>query len=211
MDAPPGGDSKPISFNVGEARAQSAEEKHIAFLDRVGDVAQYFSSGDNRFSFHKKGDSESGEKVLVDNHFTVFGAGGNYRQVALDHCTLVAAKDSEGKQYIARKRKILKSPDGDPIFPDEHMSLWRFLEKYEPDWTWITKSEWQTVLQNCAAVLEADQRAELGDDAYRKADEEKRRLAAASRDNPELALGAAIASGVASALAELGIKKKAAV
>jgi hypothetical protein len=208
LDAPPGGDDKPKSFNVGDAHAQSAEEKHFAFLDAVGDMAQYFCGGDNRFSFHKKGEAESGEKVFVDNHFRAYGAGGDYRQVALDFCELVTAKDIEGKQYIARKRKILKSPDGDPIFPSAQMSLWKFCETFEPDWNWITKSEWAAIVESCAPVLEADKRAELGDAAHRKVAQEQWQQAADAKLNPHGTLAAGIAAGVAQALAELGVSPK---
>ncbi len=202
---PPPSLEKPADINIGLPTSTTAEQRHVDLVDACADITQF--SGDTRFPFRRRG--ETSESVyLMDSVFLAFGSGGATRQLSVDKCELVSARDPDGKATLVRKRSIGRSPDGEPIFSSFSIPLWKFVRDFEPQGSWIQPSEWAALVESCAPVLAADERAEASNAAFLAESSRRLEAARASRQNPEASLGTAIAAGVAAALRDLGLAPK---
>jgi hypothetical protein len=128
----------------------------------------------------------------------------------IDPFTPSTASDPKtGKLITVRNRTIGQSGGGEPIYPGFFIDAWKFCLEFSPELTWMSRSEWKSILAELAPAISRDQAAAAADGEAFAITREKATQAAAAADNPTAYLGAAIALGVAEALKGLGLKQKA--
>jgi hypothetical protein len=207
-DTPPGLDLKPSDINEGNPTKANDEEQWLDETD-LGDVSIWMTGG-NEFPFVAIGQSESDRTRVFGDHIHIaFLHGGKTLDVSCERAELVESKDLEGAKCFVRKKKIGRSPDGEPVFSTFHIPVWKFCELFEtaPE-NRVRQPEWIRAVAEIQARLDVHKKLELGNAEFLKSEMEKRARARATAENPTAALAAGIAAGVAQALAELGISQK---
>ena len=126
-------------------------------------------------------------------------------QLFCERAKPVQELDAEGRSITVRVRDVPLSAAKEPIYPTFFISAHRFLKEYRPAGGWMSETEWCKLQEELAAIGAHEAALDEQEEAHRRQEEAKIKQAAAAKLNPSGELGAAIAAGVAQALAELGL------
>jgi hypothetical protein len=169
-------------------------------VTRYGDAKQFVSNAEP---------TSKRRYAIVSQHVIIDRRGGMRCRFFIDPFIPSLASDPRTKQLVTvRNRTIGRASSGEPVFSSFPIDAWRFCEEFAPEPTWMSKSEWAAILRELAPIIDRDKTAAAADAEAFAVTREKATQAAAAQDNPSGYLGAAIAMGVASALASLGIEPK---
>jgi hypothetical protein len=147
--------------------------------------------------------------AIVGQHGAIDKRGGVRCRFTVDVFIPSTASDPKTKKLITvRNRTIGRASDGSPIYPGFQIDAWKFCLEFVPELTWMTASEWRSVLAELAPTIARDQAAAAADGHAVAVTREKAQQAAAAADNPSAHLATGIAAGVAQALASLGVEPK---
>ena len=159
--------------------------------------------------WRKNSEPDSEVRYAIAGQHIVVGGGGKRVAFYCDSFKPTTAFDIRTRRTVdVRLRRIGKSPDGQPVYPSFTCDAWRWCQDYTPDPSWMTATEWQGVLKELAPTIARDKALALGETQSHREREAQFAQSEAARRNPTSELGRAIAEGVASALAQLGLKPK---
>ena len=134
---------------------------------------------------------------------------GEYVVATLEKFIPGTAYDVATKREVAVRRRVVgRSANGEAIYPVIRVPLCEFVDRFMPDPTWMTASEWNSIKAQLAPLIEREKgivRAETDASAAasRQANDAHRHAL-----NPGAAMSEAIAHGIAAALAQLNASPK---
>jgi hypothetical protein len=138
---------------------------------------------------------------------TVFVGSGPDQQwlgVSIAGFELGQGTDPRSKAPIEVRKKVIKRTfGGEPIFDLIRLDAVRLFTEYHPDERQLSHSEFKSYVAGLAPVIERDRALSQSDRASTAARVARASEAAAARENPQQYLAAAIAQGVAAALANM--------
>lgn len=133
-------------------------------------------------------------------------------EVLLDVFEPLRGSEPGGRELVeVRRRRVGMTPLGEKIFPQRMIEMWRLCEEFEPDFDGqrrITRSEWSQILDGLAETLNADKADYEAEVAARQRRHDEYIEQQNFAKNPGSQMAAAIAQGVAAAMAEMGLKAK---
>ena len=204
---PPGSDSQKasyISINEGSGAALTPDQQLEA--DRTDYDPAFGAWPDRHWRRNSTPDAPQRYSPVGAGHVAYSPCGAGRLCIFVDEFVpSVGRHPKTGKMVDIRSRKIGRSPDGEPLFAGFSLDAWKFCREFSPD-GWLTDYEWRKVLKGMEPLLRRDQDVAENEGVLIAARNAQLGQSASAQMNPTAALGAAIAKGVAQALAALNIK-----
>lgn len=184
----PGSPPSGATENQNEPRLDAQER-----LDQIRD--QYPLATDK--IWHKKSEPNSELCYAILNSHVNQSTDGPYPAFSVDGFTVTAGYDAKTKKQVEHRHRITRTaPDGSPIYSQFHIDCWKFCEEYVPDESWMTASEWKSLLKELAPVIEHDKRLAGVDRAQGLQRDAQLQRALEARTNPNKSMAEAVVAAM---------------
>jgi hypothetical protein len=132
--------------------------------------------------------------------------GRQYLTLVVEQFIAERASDPKTKKVIiVRRRLVGRSASGEPIYPMRRQAAWQFVSENSPQEHRISASEYEALLKHHASLIKEEREVWESERAAHQHQNEMAVRATVVAQDPQKALGTAIAQGVAEALAKLGV------
>lgn len=196
-------DARPTGTNVQTGEAITDEQRRENEIDNWIELLRY----EDKFWLDPK--EKSNVRYAIDGTSIAIGGGGIRTVFSIDAFTPgVVVDNATKKNRQVRNRIIGRSDEGQPVYSGFLMDAFVFVQKYEPDPSWMSPSEFKNILKRLQPTIEKDARLAKAEKAEIEQRNLKQAQMIAARENPSGHLAAGIAAGIAEALRELGLQPK---
>jgi hypothetical protein len=134
--------------------------------------------------------------AILGSHVNQSSAG-PYPSFSVDCFTVTTGYDAKTKKQVENRHRLTKTDhDGAPCYSQFHCDCWQFCGEYAPDESWMSKSEWKSLLAELAPIIEHDARLAGVDREQALQRDEQLQRATEAKTNPSKSMAEAVVAAM---------------